>query len=160
MNKQQRKLDQQLADYTDQIEMGLDVDDESFDPEIQELVSTVQLIAKGLSVKMPDANTQIRLKNRISAAYLEEFKENTSLQAHDNHNPLKHFLSNLKVWPLLQFSLIVTVFTAVFFLLPIINFDSSGLTGTASSDQNQVIVLAVVFLVAAFVFWLINRKPK
>ena len=160
MNKQQRKLDQQLADYTDQMEMGLDGDIESYDPKVQELIGTVQLVAKGMNAQMPGANSQTRLKNRISAAYEEEFKRNASLYTDDKPNPLQRLFSNYQIRLILQYSLIATVIIAVILLLPTVNLSGSGLAGTAGADQGAKLILAMIFLIVVFVFWLINRKPK
>ena len=161
MSEQQIKLDQQLADYTDQMEMGKDVDVDSYDTSVQELISTVQLAAKGFGAQMPGANTHARLKNRAVAAYTKEFKQYTSLQADDDtHNQLKRLLPNIQIQPILQFSLIATLIIAAIFLLPEINLPDTGLTGTAGSDQDLVPVLAAIFLIVVLVFWLLNRKSK
>ena len=160
MNKQQRELDQQLAEYTDQMEMGLEVDVESYDPDVQELISTVQLVAKGTGAQMPGANTYTRLKNQASAAYEKEFKRNTSLYADDTLNPLQRLFANLRIRPILQYSLIATIIIAAIFLLPTVNLAGNGLTGAAGSDQGRTLVLATIFLIVMFVFWLLNRKSK
>jgi len=160
MNKQQRKLDQQLADYTDQMEMDLEVDVESYDPNVQELINTVQLVAKGFGTQMPDANTHTRLKNRALATYEKEFKRNTSLHADDKLNPLQRLFPNLQIRSILQYGLIATLIIVAISLLPTVNLAGSGLTGTAGSDQDLTLVLATIFLIVVFVFWLLNRKPK
>jgi hypothetical protein len=158
MNNHQRELDRQLADYTDKMEMGLEVDIESYHPSVQELISTVQLATKGCSIQMPGANTHTRLKNLASAAYIKEYKQKTSLHKSDTRNQLQRLLSSLKIQPVLQFSLIATIIIAVVFLLPEIT--DTGLTGASGLGQGSAPVLIAIFLVAVLVFWLINRKPK
>jgi len=160
MSEQEKQFDQQLADITDQMEMGLEVDIESYHPSVQKLISTVQLAAKGLDVQMPGQNTYTRLKNRAFAAYRKEFSQNTSLLANDSPNQLKRLLSKFKVQPLLQFSLVATIVIAAIFLLPLFNLDGTGLTGTAGSGQDLAPMLAAVFLIIVFIFWLLNRRSK
>lgn len=160
MSKQQIKLDQQLADYTDQMEMGVEVDVDSYDTSVQELISTVQLAAKGFGAQMPGANTHTRLKNRAVAAYTKEFKQNTNLHTDDTHNLLKRLLSNLQIQPILKFSLITTVIIAALFLLPGLNLAGTGLTGTAGTGEGLAPVLGAIFLITVLIFWLLNRKSK
>jgi len=160
MNEQQRKLDQQLADYTDQMEMGLEVDVESYDPEVQKLISTVQFVARGFGAQIPGANTYTRLKNRASAAYEKEFKRNANLDADEKLNPLQRLFSNIQIRPILQYGLIATIIIATIFLLPTVNLAGNGLAGTAGSNQSRTLVLVTIFIIVAFVYWLLNRKPK
>ena len=160
MSEQEKIFDQQLADFTDQMEMGLEVDIDSYHPNVQKLISTVQLTAKGLSVQMPGENTYTRLRNRAFAAYKKEFKQIANLQNDGSPNQLQRLFSKFSVQPILRFSLVATIVIAAIFLLPLLNLDDTGLTGTAGSGKDLAPVLAAIFLIVMFIIWLLNRKSK
>jgi len=160
MGEQEKIFDQQLADFTDQMEMGLEVDIDSYHPSVQKLISTVQLTAKGLSVQMPGENIYTRLRNRAFAAYKKEYKQIPNLQNDDSPSQLQRLFSKLRVQPILRFSLVATIVITAIFLLPLLNLDSTGLTGTAGSGKDLAPVLAAIFLIVMFVIWLLNRKSK